>query len=227
MVSPGRLTGDANPAVRDSQPFAGTSWPSGYWPVTSVMLFWLLCVGTSTREKASVPRAISPLRLGALAIHSPASPWSSMSISMTWPASGGGPLPPPQPAAPASATASASLRGSLIMRATLPQPALARRPRRATASPMRPHANKALTCADAVSLSQGRGRGGPARRSCLAGGSGPPGLRDHRRCRGRGPGPAGNHRRSPDRPGGGGLLVQLHRAGLPGGGGHEDPHPLG
>ena len=49
------------------------------------MLFWLLWVGTTTREKASVPRAMSPLMLGALAIQRPARPWSSMSISITWP----------------------------------------------------------------------------------------------------------------------------------------------
>ena len=40
----------------------------------SDMLFWLLCVGMSTREKASVPRWMRPLMLGALAVHSPARP---------------------------------------------------------------------------------------------------------------------------------------------------------
>jgi len=68
------LTGDANPWVRDSHELEGTLVPSGYCPVSKVMLFWLLWVGTSTREKAKVPRPIKPLRLGARAIHRPARP---------------------------------------------------------------------------------------------------------------------------------------------------------
>ena len=59
---------------RPSQSFAGTLFPSGYWPVSSDMLFWLLCVGTTTRVKANVPRAMSPLMLGAEAIQRPARP---------------------------------------------------------------------------------------------------------------------------------------------------------
>ena len=74
METPGRLMGGAKFCARDSQAFAGTLSPSGYCPVMTAMLFWLLCVGTTTRENANVPRAINPLRLGAFAIHSPARP---------------------------------------------------------------------------------------------------------------------------------------------------------
>src|SRR5215471_15002088 len=90
METPGRGIGGPKFIGRESQAFAGTLSPSGYCPVMSAMLFWLLCVGTTTRENANVPRAINPLRLGAFAIQRPARPWSSMSISIVRVANGDG-----------------------------------------------------------------------------------------------------------------------------------------
>src|SRR5207248_4912494 len=80
-------------------------------------------VGTTTRVKASVPRAMSPLRLGASAIQRPRRPWSSMSISITWLAGAREPPPPPQPSVSAvSANAAPRAARPVVMRATLADP---------------------------------------------------------------------------------------------------------
>jgi len=45
----GSDTGCRKPSSRASHEFEGTLSPSGYCPVKSAMLLWLLCVGTTTR----------------------------------------------------------------------------------------------------------------------------------------------------------------------------------